>query len=103
MLENIREYMTRPAKISLRELADRTFALPAGEAISFFCQESLDDYAWGATKTRQLDADLVIIGIYGGGMTFLYDLTGNPDAEELAGFLGNILSAFTPDNVWIKP
>lgn len=103
VLENIREYMTGPAKISLRELADRTFALPAGEAISFFCQKSLDDYAWGITKTRQLDADLVIIGIYGGGMTFLYDLTGDPDAEELAGFLHNILSGFTPENVWLKP
>ena len=103
VLENIREYMNRPVKVSFRELAERAFALPKGGTISFFCKESLDDYAWGITKTRQLDADLVIIGIYGGGMTFLYDLTGDPDAEELAGFLGNILSAFTPENVWIKP
>lgn len=103
VLENIREYMASRNKISFRELAERAFTLPKGGTISFFCKESLDDYGWGITKTQQLDADLVIVGIYGGGMTFLYDLTGDPDAEELAGFLGNILSAFTPDNVWIKP
>ncbi len=103
VLENIREYMARPVKTSFRELAERAFTLPAGETISFFCQESLDDYAWGVTKTRQLDADLIIIGIYGGGMTFMYDLTGDPDAGELAGFLRNILSAFTPEGVWLKP
>ena len=103
VLENIREYMARPVKTSFRELAERAFALPPGEAVSFFCKESLDDYAWGITKTRQLDADLIIIGIHGGGMTFLYDLTGDPDAEELAGFLRNILTAFTPEGVWLKP
>lgn len=102
VLENIREYMARPVKTSFRELAERAFALPAGKTISFFCQESLDDYAWGIAKTRQFDADLIIIGIYGGGMTFMHDLTGDPDAEELTGFLSNILLAFTPDNVWIK-
>lgn len=103
VLENIREYMDRPVKTSFRELAERAFTLPNGEAISFFCQKSLDDYAWGITKTRQLDADLVIIGIYGGGMTFMHDLTGDPDAGELAGFLRNILTAFTPEGVWLKP
>lgn len=103
MLENIREYMARPVKTSFRELAERAFALPAGETISFFCEESLDGYAWGIAKTRQLDADLIVIGIYGGGMTFMHDLTGDPDAEELAGFLRNILTAFTPEGVWLKP
>lgn len=103
VLENIREYMARPVKTSFRELAERAFALPAGETISFFCQESLDSYAWGIAKTRQLDADLIVVGIYGGGMTFMYDLTGDPDAGELAGFLRNILSSFTPEGVWLKP
>lgn len=103
VLENIREYMARPVKTSFRELAERAFTLPAGETISFFCQESLDSYAWGIAKTRQLDADLIVVGIYGGGMTFLHDLTGDPDAGELAGFLRNILSAFTPEGVWLKP
>ena len=103
VLENIREYMARPVKTSFRELAERASTLPAGGTISFFCKESLDDYAWGVTKTRQLDTDLIIIGIYGGGMTFMYDLTGDPDAGELAGFLRNILFAFTPEGVWLKP
>lgn len=103
VLENIREYMARPVKTSFRELAERAFTLPAGETISFFCQESLDGYAWGIAKIRQLDADLIVIGIYGGGMTFMYDLTGDPDAGELAGFLRNILTTFTPEGVWLKP
>lgn len=103
LLENIRKCMAGCNKMSFRELAERAFALPEGGTISFSCKESGDGYGWGITKPRQLDANLVIVGIYGGGMTFLYDLTGDPDAEELAGFLGNILSAFTPNNVWIKP
>lgn len=102
VLENMREHMTKPTEMSFQELAERAFALPAGESISFFCKESCDDYAWGITKTRQLDTDLVIVGIYGGGMTFMYDLTSDPDAEELGMFIRNILLAFTPDNIWIK-
>lgn len=103
VLENIRECMAGCNKMSFRELAERAFALPEGGTILFSCKESGDGYGWGITKTRQIDADLVIVGIYGGGMTFLYDLTGDPDAEELAGFFRNILTAFTPDGVWLKP
>lgn len=103
ILENIREYMGKPSKMSFQELAERAFALPIEETIPFFCKESLDDYAWGITKTRQLEADLIVVGIYGGGMTFMYDLTGDPDAGELAGFLHNILTIFTQESVWLKP
>lgn len=102
VLENIREGIAVRNKISFQELGEKAFALLCGETISFFCSESCDDYAWGITKIRQIDADLIIVGIYGGGMTFMYDLTGDSNAGELTDFLHNILSAFTPESVWLK-
>lgn len=93
---------TNLTQISTPELAKKAFTLAVGDIIDFSCQQE-EDYVWGISKIRELDADLIIWGIYGGGMSFMHDLTGDSDATELAAFIERSLPSYAAGTVWIKP
>lgn len=88
-------------QISTQELAKKAFVLAVGNSIDFSCQQE-EDYIWGISKIRELDADLIIWGIYGGGMSFMHDLTADSDATELATSIKRSLPPYAEKKVWIK-
>lgn len=89
-------------RISFMEFAEKLLALKTGGEIDFYTEE--DGHGWGALKLRLLDADIIVLGIYGGGDTYLYDLTGDDDsAEELAGYLAHALQCHTAEGVYLDP
>ena len=101
-LDNTTDEQTRMIPITIRELAEKAFSLTVGNTIDFSCQVE-EDYIWNISKIRKLDTDLIIWGIYGGGMSFMHDLTGDSDATELATFIERSLPSYTAGTVWIKP
>lgn len=88
-------------KIAIGKLAEQVILMPIGNTIDFSCLAD-DDYIWGIIKIRLLDSNLVVLGIYGGGMTFMYDLTCETDSAELADFITRSLPLYAEGNIWLK-
>lgn len=82
---------------TLQELAEAAFALAPGDGIDFRCDE--DGEGWNISKINIQDTDLIVMGIYGGGHTYIHDLVDNDDSDLLEDFIGEKLAHYTPSHV----
>lgn len=88
-------------KQSLEEFARLLFKLRIGEKYDFIFDEKRS-VTWGVTRIDMFDAKLIIFSCYGGGGSFLHDITHDADHKELLHVIRLKLADYTKDYIFLS-
>ncbi|PXV57429.1 hypothetical protein CLV62_15213 [Dysgonomonas alginatilytica] len=88
-------------KQSLEEFAKLLFKLRVGEKYDFIFDEDRS-VTWGVTRIDLFDAKLIIFSYYGGGDSFLHDITHDTDHKELLDVIKRKLADYTKAFIFLS-
>lgn len=98
VLENIREHMAKPSKMSFQELARSIYDLPAGKTFHF--KRHADRDLYGVIRLDMFECDTLLISYYGGGNTSVFDATQDYSAADIASWLRDVIEATDDTTVY---
>lgn len=89
-------------KITMDEFAALVSTLKNGEQFDFTCDE-VKGTNWGVAKINMFDSEMIIMATYGGGDSYLLDVSGNQENSELRRFINDVLLDDFVNFIYVEP